>query len=107
MTNFAKLPTWADKQRVYVVVETPRGSTSAPSTLREMAPSANRRDNRFEGAVTQGISIEIVEHPVLQAIRARAADEWPPSMNCRIEKISERRSYGEIGKDARITDATG
>ena len=26
MTNFAKLPTWADKQRVYVVVETPRGS---------------------------------------------------------------------------------
>jgi inorganic pyrophosphatase len=26
MTNFAKLPTWADKQRVYAVVETPRGS---------------------------------------------------------------------------------
>jgi hypothetical protein len=43
---------------------------------------------------------------LLQAIRARAAYEWPPSMNCRIEKISERRSYGEIGKDARITDAS-
>src|SRR5215469_793437 len=26
MTNFAKLPTWADKQHVYAVVETPRGS---------------------------------------------------------------------------------
>jgi hypothetical protein len=26
MTNFAKLPTWADRQRVYTVVETPRGS---------------------------------------------------------------------------------
>jgi len=28
MTNFAKLPTWADKQHVYAVVETPRGSRS-------------------------------------------------------------------------------
>jgi inorganic pyrophosphatase len=27
MTNLAKLPTWADKQHVYAVVETPRGST--------------------------------------------------------------------------------
>jgi len=38
---------------------------------------------------------------LLQAIRARAADGWPierPSMNCRVEKISERRSYGEIGQ---------
>jgi inorganic pyrophosphatase len=26
MTNFVKLPTWADKSRVYAVVETPRGS---------------------------------------------------------------------------------
>jgi inorganic pyrophosphatase len=26
MTNLAKLPTWADKKRVYAVVETPRGS---------------------------------------------------------------------------------
>ena len=26
MTNFVKLPTWADKQHVYAVVETPRGS---------------------------------------------------------------------------------
>jgi inorganic pyrophosphatase len=26
MTNFAKLPTWADKTHVYAVVETPRGS---------------------------------------------------------------------------------
>src|SRR3984893_14662503 len=26
MTNFAKLPTWADKSHVYAVVETPRGS---------------------------------------------------------------------------------
>jgi inorganic pyrophosphatase len=26
MTNLLKLPTWADKQRVYAVVETPRGS---------------------------------------------------------------------------------
>jgi len=26
MTNFAKLPTWADRQHVYAVVETPRGS---------------------------------------------------------------------------------
>jgi hypothetical protein len=26
MTNFAKLPTWADKLHVYAVVETPRGS---------------------------------------------------------------------------------
>src|SRR5262249_61766129 len=26
MTNFAKLPTWANKQHVYAVVETPRGS---------------------------------------------------------------------------------
>jgi inorganic pyrophosphatase len=25
MTNFAKLPTWADRQHVYAVVETPRG----------------------------------------------------------------------------------
>jgi hypothetical protein len=41
---------------------------------------------------------------LLQAIRARAADGWPigrPSMNCRIEKISERRSYGEIGNAPR------
>jgi len=27
MTNLSKLPTWADKQHVYAVVETPRGST--------------------------------------------------------------------------------
>ena len=26
MTNYAKLPTWADKTRVHAVVETPRGS---------------------------------------------------------------------------------
>jgi len=26
MTNFVKLPTWADKEHVYAVVETPRGS---------------------------------------------------------------------------------
>jgi inorganic pyrophosphatase len=26
MTNFAKLPTWADKSCIYAVVETPRGS---------------------------------------------------------------------------------
>jgi inorganic pyrophosphatase len=26
MTNLLKLPTWADKQRIYAVVETPRGS---------------------------------------------------------------------------------
>jgi inorganic pyrophosphatase len=26
MTNLTKLPTWADKKRVYAVVETPRGS---------------------------------------------------------------------------------
>ena len=26
MTNYAKLPTWADKDHVYAVVETPRGS---------------------------------------------------------------------------------
>ena len=26
MTNFAKLPTWADRQHVYAVVETPRGN---------------------------------------------------------------------------------
>src|SRR5690349_23399208 len=26
MTNLVKLPTWADKRRVYAVVETPRGS---------------------------------------------------------------------------------
>jgi inorganic pyrophosphatase len=26
MTNYAKLPTWADKSHVYAVVETPRGS---------------------------------------------------------------------------------
>src|SRR4051794_12199405 len=26
MTNLAKLPTWADKERIYAVVETPRGS---------------------------------------------------------------------------------
>ena len=26
MTNLAKLPTWADKDKVYAVVETPRGS---------------------------------------------------------------------------------
>jgi inorganic pyrophosphatase len=26
MTNYFKLPTWADKQHVYAVVETPRGS---------------------------------------------------------------------------------
>jgi hypothetical protein len=26
MTNFAKLPTWADKSCVHAVVETPRGS---------------------------------------------------------------------------------
>ena len=26
MTNLLKLPTWADKRRVYAVVETPRGS---------------------------------------------------------------------------------
>src|SRR5262245_121932 len=26
MTNYAKLPTWADSEHVYVVVETPRGS---------------------------------------------------------------------------------
>jgi inorganic pyrophosphatase len=27
MTNLTKLPTWADKEHVYTVVETPRGST--------------------------------------------------------------------------------
>lgn len=27
MTNLLKLPTWADKQHIYAVVETPRGST--------------------------------------------------------------------------------
>lgn len=27
MTNLMKLPTWADKEHVYAVVETPRGST--------------------------------------------------------------------------------
>jgi inorganic pyrophosphatase len=27
MTNLLKLPTWADKQYIYAVVETPRGST--------------------------------------------------------------------------------
>ena len=27
MTNLLKLPTWADKQHVFAVVETPRGST--------------------------------------------------------------------------------
>ena len=27
MTNFLKLPTWADKQHIHAVVETPRGST--------------------------------------------------------------------------------
>ena len=26
MTNFSKLPTWADKERIYAVVETPRNS---------------------------------------------------------------------------------
>ena len=26
MTNFARLPTWADKEHVHAVVETPRGS---------------------------------------------------------------------------------
>jgi inorganic pyrophosphatase len=26
MTNYAKLPTWADKDHVYAVVEMPRGS---------------------------------------------------------------------------------
>jgi inorganic pyrophosphatase len=26
MTDYTKLPTWADKQYIYVVVETPRGS---------------------------------------------------------------------------------
>ena len=26
MTNYFKLPTWADKDHVYAVVETPRGS---------------------------------------------------------------------------------
>jgi inorganic pyrophosphatase len=26
MTNYAKLPTWADGDHVYAVVETPRGS---------------------------------------------------------------------------------
>src|SRR5436309_12443708 len=26
MTNYAKLPTWADRNHVYAVVETPRGS---------------------------------------------------------------------------------
>ena len=26
MTNYSKLPTWADKEHVYAVVETPRGS---------------------------------------------------------------------------------
>src|SRR5438094_6842734 len=26
MTNYSKLPTWADKQHIYAVVETPRGS---------------------------------------------------------------------------------
>jgi hypothetical protein len=38
---------------------------------------------------------------LLQVIRARAADGWPierPSMNCRRENISERRSHGEIGQ---------
>src|ERR1700757_1094451 len=46
---------------------------------------------------------------LLQAIRARAADGWPierPSMNCRVEKISERRSYGEIGQ-RRSADSQG
>jgi inorganic pyrophosphatase len=28
MTNLSKLPTWADKERVHTVVETPRGSRS-------------------------------------------------------------------------------
>jgi inorganic pyrophosphatase len=27
MTNFLKLPTWADKKHIYAVIETPRGST--------------------------------------------------------------------------------
>ena len=27
MTNLLKLPTWADKQHIYAVIETPRGST--------------------------------------------------------------------------------
>jgi inorganic pyrophosphatase len=27
MTNLLKLPTWADKQYIHAVVETPRGST--------------------------------------------------------------------------------
>jgi inorganic pyrophosphatase len=26
VTNFARLPTWADKEHVHAVVETPRGS---------------------------------------------------------------------------------
>jgi inorganic pyrophosphatase len=27
MTNLLKLPTWADKKKIYAVIETPRGST--------------------------------------------------------------------------------
>jgi inorganic pyrophosphatase len=27
MTNLIKIPTWADKEHIYAVVETPRGST--------------------------------------------------------------------------------
>jgi hypothetical protein len=42
MTHLGKLPTWADKQHVYAVVETPRGRTTVQPGRTTMGARLNR-----------------------------------------------------------------
>ena len=48
MTNYAKLPTWADGDHVYAVVETPRGSPDLQDIRRLPARAIEELERFFE-----------------------------------------------------------